>query len=522
MSTHTGRSVEQPNTRKEERFVQTEFAAGRFEPSLLIDGKLVQARSGRTFADVDPYRETVIVHVPDAGVEDVEDAVNSAQRAFARTGWAQDHQLRGRCLRQLQDALQRHIEDLREILIAEVGCPIKMTRAVQLDMPVAELSDSAVLAETYPFARELAPHASMVPASARLLIREPWGVAGLITPYNYPIQQLCYKVGPALAAGNTVVLKPSPLTPLSSLLVARLVAEETEIPAGVLNIITSADPAVGKALVSHPDVQMIHFTGSTPVGKQIMVSAAAGVKKVALELGGKSANIVLDDADIEAVTRFNVERMARHSGQACTNLTRLVVPKTLYGEALEVAADHAPQVRWGDPRDPETHMGPQISRDNQQRVLRFIETGLTEGGRLIAGGGVPAASHTGYFVEATVIGDVGPDSTIAQEEIFGPVLAVIPYETDDEAIEIANNSAFGLSGAVWSASDTRALSVAKRVRTGTMDVNGATWFAPDSPFGGMKQSGLGREWGVTGFEEFLDTRVIGYPMPSQSITNYRP
>jgi aldehyde dehydrogenase (NAD+) len=259
---------------------------------------------------------------------------------------------------------------------------------------------------------------------------------------------------------------------------------------------------------------MIHFTGSTPVGKRIMATAAQGVKKVALELGGKSASIALEDADVEAVVRFNVPRMARHSGQGCTNLTRLLLPRAKYELGLEIAAEVGPQVRWGDPCDPGTHMGPQISAAHQQQVVQHIDRARGEGGRVITGGGVPDGCETGFFVEATVIADVHPDAAFAQEEIFGPVLAVIPYDTEDEAVTIANNSAFGLSGAVWSASDERALAVARRVRTGTMDVNGGTWFARDSPFGGMKQSGLGREWGEAGFEEYLDVRVIGYPLPA--------
>ena len=241
-----------------------------------------------------------------------------------------------------------------------------------------------------------------------------------------------------------------------------------------------------------------------------MAAAAQGVKKLFLELGGKSASIVLDDADISSVVTQGVFRMSRHSGQGCTNLTRMLLPREHYQAALEVAAAACAQVPWGDPRDETTHMGPQVARPHQQRVLGYIEKGLAEGGRLIAGGGVPSGS-TGYFVEATVIADVKPGDAIAQEEIFGPVLAVIPYETEEEAIRIANDSIYGLSGAVWSASTERALRVARRVRTGTLDVNGASWWASDTPFGGMKQSGLGRENGVTGFEEYLDTRVISHP-----------
>jgi aldehyde dehydrogenase (NAD+) len=485
--------------------------ANQFEPQLLIDGKLMPARGGATFANVDPYFETELGPTPDAGIEDVDAAVAAAQVAFEANSWSRDHRFRARCIGQLQEAMQRHVEALREILIAEAGCPRFMTHALQLEIPIAGLSDWTDMATNYEFERNVPAHPTMVPPNERLLIREPWGVAALITPYNYPIQQLCMKVGPALAAGNTIVLKPSPLTPWTAAFVGQLVVEETDIPPGVFNVITSSSPAVSEALVAHPLVEMIHFTGSTEVGKRIMAAAASGVKKVALELGGKSASIVLDDADVEAVVRFNVPRTARHSGQGCINLTRLLLPRSKYEFGLEIAAEVGPQVVWGDPRDLNTHMGPQISDAHRQRVLQFIEKGQAEGGRVVTGGGIPAAATHGYFVEATVIADVHPDATIAQEEIFGPVLAVIPYDTDDEAVAIANNSRYGLSGAVWSASDERALAVARQIRTGTMDVNGATWYGGDLPFGGMKQSGLGREFGVPGFEEFLDVRVIGYP-----------
>ncbi len=487
--------------------------AEEFVPKLLIDGQLVEARSGRTFANIDPYYETEIGQTPDAGIEDVDAAATAAQRAFEDTSWSKDPAFRVRCLGQLRESMQRHIEELREILIAEVGCPSFMTNYFQLNDPIDEMTDWMELAETYAFERHLPPHPAMLSPNERLLIKEPWGVAALITPYNYPIQQLIYKLGPALAAGNTAIIKPSPLTPWTANFVGKLVVEETDIPAGVVNVITSSEAAVSEALVAHPYVEMISFTGSTAVGKRIMATAAERVKKVALELGGKSATIALDDADIETVVRFNVPRMARHSGQGCTNLTRLLLPRAKYDMGVELAADLAGKIIWGNPRNPDTHMGPQISATNQQRVLQHIEKARAEGGRVVAGGGVPEAAETGYFVEATVIADVDPDSSIAQEETFGPVLAVIPYDTEDEAVAIANNSLFGLSGAVYSATDERAMAVAKRVRTGTMDVNGATWFARDTPFGGMKQSGLGREWGMAGFEDFLDTRVIGYPTP---------
>ena len=483
-----------------------------FVAELLIDGKPVPAALGGTFPNINPYTEQEIGPTPEATVEDVEAAVAAARRAFDETKWSQDHAFRGRCITQLREALQRHAEELREILVDEVGCPIFMTRPpmLQLEVPLNYLENDAELARTFSFESYMADLERPYGVDRRLVIKEPWGVVGIITPYNYPIQQLCAKVGPALAAGNTVVLKPSPFTPWSACFVGKVAAEETDIPPGVLNVLTTTSAEVSEAIVAHPGVDMISFTGSTAVGRRIMETAAQSVKKLFLELGGKSASIVLDDADIENVVTQGVYRMSRHSGQGCANLTRMLLPRAHYESALEVAAAAAAEVPWGDPRDEKTHMGPQVGRPHQQRVLGYIEKGLAEGGRLIAGGGVPSDT-TGFFVEATVIADVKPDDTIAQQEIFGPVLAVMPYDTEDEAIGIANNSIYGLSGAVWSSSTDRALRVARQVRTGTLDCNGASWWGIDTPFGGMKQSGLGRENGQTGFQEYLDTRVISHP-----------
>jgi aldehyde dehydrogenase (NAD+) len=483
-----------------------------YAPELLVDGRLRPAASGATFDNTDPYTEQVIGATPDAGLADVDSAVAAARRAFDETKWSEDHAFRARCLMQLSEALQRHTEELREILVAEVGCPIFMTRRpmVQLEVPLDELRLFADLASSYQFDYYMSNIDRQVQVDRRLVIKEPWGVAALITPYNYPIQQLVAKAGPALAAGNAVILKPSPWTPWSALFVGKVAAEETEIPPGVFNVITTSDNAVSEALVAHPGVDMIAFTGSTAVGRHIMAAASARLKKVLLELGGKSASIVLDDADVAGVVENGVFRMARHSGQGCTNLTRMLLPREHYEAGLEVAAAAAAKVPLGDPRLETTHMGPQIGKPHQARVMGYIEKGLAEGGRLIAGGGVPR-NTTGYFVEATVIADVKPTDTIAQEEIFGPVLAVIPYDTEEDAIAIANDSIYGLSGAVWSASTDRALRVARRVRVGTLDTNGASWWAADTPFGGMKQSGLGRENGVAGLCEYLDTRVISHP-----------
>ena len=483
-----------------------------FVAELLIDGKTTGGAEGATFANIDPYTEQELGPTPEATVVDVEAAVAAARRAFDETKWTEDHAFRGRCITQLREALQRHGEELREILVSEVGCPIFMTRSpmLQLDVPLIYLEDAAELARSYSFDSYMADLERPYGIDRRLVIREAWGVVGIITPYNYPIQQLCAKVGPALAAGNTVVLKPSPFTPWSACFVGKVAAEETDLPPGVLNVLTTTDAAVSEAIVAHPGVDMISFTGSTAVGRRIMETAARNVKKLFLELGGKSASVILDDADIPSVVEQNVFRMSRHSGQGCANLTRMLLPREHYEAGLEVAAAAAAKVPWGDPRIETTHMGPQVGRPHQQRVLGYIEKGLAEGGRLIAGGGVPSGT-SGFFVEATVIADVKPGDTIAQEEIFGPVVAVIPYETEEEAIRIANNSIYGLSGAVWSSSTERALRVGRRIRTGTLDLNGASWWATDTPFGGMKQSGLGRENGTTGFEEYLDTRVISHP-----------
>lgn len=478
-----------------------------FAPRLLIDGSLVDSDS--RFTNIDPYTEQVLGSTPEATIVDVESAVRSSRRAFEETTWRFDHSFRAHCLTQLYDGLARRSEELREILVAESGCPISMTRGQQLDTAIVELTSWAAMAEEYSYESYLSPVQRPNGTSERLVLREPIGVAALISPYNYALNMLITKLGPALAAGNTAVVKPSPHTPWTAAFIAEVAALETDIPPGVLNVLTSSDAEISRALVEHPLVDFVHFTGSTEVGRRIMASAAGTVKKVVLELGGKSAHIVLDDADVEAAVRFTVARMSRHSGQGCTNLTRLLLPRTHYEAALSVAAEAAADIVWGDPRNETTHMGPQISAQNRDRVLSAIDNAIVEGGRVIAGGGAP--DSTGFFVEATVIADVNPKSTVAQEELFAPVLAVIPYDDDDDAVSIANDSIYGLSGAVTGGSNARALAVARRVTTGTMDVNGASWAAPDSPFGGLKQSGLGTDWGVYGFEECLQLRVIGHP-----------
>jgi aldehyde dehydrogenase (NAD+) len=344
----------------------------------------------------------------------------------------------------------------------------------------------------------------------RLLRREPIGVVGAITPWNVPLYLNLAKIGPALAAGCTVVLKPAPDTPWSATHIGRLAAEKTDLPPGVLNVVASSDHRVGEILTSDPRVDAVTFTGSTATGRRVAQCASETVKKVFLELGGKSANVVLDDADFSRALP-SAAMTCVHAGQGCAITTRLLLPRSRYEEGLEIVRAAFEGWRYGDPTDPSVLQGPQVSRRQRDRVLGYIEKGRAEGARLVLGGGVPKHLPRGFYVEPTIFADVDPRSTIAQEEIFGPVLCVLPFEDDDDAVRIANGTIYGLSGAVTSADEGRALAVARRIRSGTLSVNGGMWFHVDTPFGGYKQSGVGRENGVAGFEEYLETKVIGLP-----------
>ncbi len=480
------------------------------ESRLLIDGKRVEARGGRSYPNVNPATEETIGVAADAGVADAQDAIAAARRAFDESSWSTDLELRSRCLRQLHAALEKHKEELRPQIVAEAGAPIQLTYAVQQDSCIQDMLWDIEVAERYEWERELPVHEFFGMKSRRLVLREPMGVAALITPWNFPFMLNLSKLVPALMAGNTAVLKAAPDTPFSASFIGRLIAEETELPPGVLNVLTASDPAeIGEVLTGDPRVDLVSFTGSTAVGKHIMARCAETLKRIFLELGGKSASIILDDADIGSVAAGAMVCM--HAGQGCAITTRLLVPRSRYEEALPILEAAFQNVPYGDPTDPAHIMGPLVSARQRDRVLGLIEKGRAEGARLLVGGGRPAHLEKGYFVEPTLFVDVDPDSTIAQEEIFGPVLAVIPFEDDDDAVRIANNSRYGLSGAVTSASLERAIGVAKRIRTGTLTVNGGMWFGPDSPFGGYKQSGIGREHGLEGFEEYLQTKTLGLP-----------
>ncbi len=481
------------------------------ERRLLIDGKLCEARDGRSYANLNPATEEVIGVAADAGTEDALQAVAAARRAFDETDWSTDLALRSRCLRQLHDALERRREELRPQIVAEVGTPIQLTYAVQQDSAIADMLWDVEVAEKYEWERELPVHEFFGMRSRRRVIHEPVGVAALITPWNFPFMLNLSKLVPALMAGNTVVLKAAPDTPWSASWIGRVAAEETELPPGVLNVLTSADPAeVGEVLTGDPRVDLVSFTGSSAVGKHIMQRSASTLKRVFLELGGKSAHVVLDDADFAKTVPGGV-MVCVHAGQGCAITTRMLLPRARYAEGVALLESAFRNVPYGDPTKPGNLMGPLINARQRERVLGYIEKGRAEGARLLVGGGRPAHLPKGFYVEPTLFVDVDPDATIAQEEIFGPVLAVIPYQDDDDAVRIANNSRYGLSGAVSSASLERALAVARRIRTGTLAVNGGLWFGPDSPFGGCKQSGIGREHGVEGFEEYLQTKTLGLP-----------
>jgi aldehyde dehydrogenase (NAD+) len=484
------------------------------ESRMLIDGKLVEADSGKTFDNVNPATEQVIGVTADGSAEDMATAVAAARRAFDDTDWATNHSFRRRCLEQLQAALVEAKDEFHEIIVAEAGSPVLLAYAIQADTPIDDLGWIASRADTFDYERDLGEAMAWGTKNRRVVLKEPIGVVGAITPWNFPLFLNLQKIGPALAMGNTAVLKPAPDTPWSATVLGRIIAEKTDIPAGVVNIVPSSDHLVGEALVLDPRVDMITFTGSTLTGRRIMANAAQTVKRVHLELGGKSACILLDDANLAAAVPGSAIGVCTHAGQGCAIPTRLLLPRSRYDEGVELATQTLASIAYGDPTDPQHLMGPLISEKQRQRVLGYIEKGKAEGARLTTGGGIPEHLPTGFYIEPTVFADVDPDATIAQEEIFGPVLAIIPYTDDDDAVRIANNSIYGLSGAVSSASTSRALSVARRIRTGTVSVNGGMWIAPDAPFGGYRQSGNGREMGAEGLEEYLETKTLGIPAGS--------
>ncbi|WP_319448004.1 MULTISPECIES: aldehyde dehydrogenase family protein [unclassified Mycobacterium] len=468
---------------------------------MLIDGQLVETE--RTFASLNPATGEVLGYAPEGTVADAEAAIAAARRAFDAGTWATDVDLRIRCMAQLHQALLDHREELAALTIAEVGATPALTQGPQLDQPIQIVGYYAELLKDYPLTEDLGNIEVRGQQHHRWVEKEPAGVVAAIIAYNYPNQLALAKLAPALAAGCTVVLKGAPDTPLVTLALGELIANHTDIPAGVVNVLSSSDPEVGAVLTTSPDVDMVTFTGSTPTGRRIMAAASETLKKVFLELGGKSAAIVLDDADFATAAMFSAFSMASHAGQGCALTSRLLVPRKHHDELVELVKTNFSHVRYGDPNEPTTYMGPLISERQRDKVDAMVKRAVEAGATLATGG---EKKGPGYFYTPTLLTDVTPDMEIAQDEVFGPVLVVIAYDDDDDAVRIANDSIYGLSGAVFGSQD-RALAVARRIRTGTFSINGGNYFSPDSPFGGFKQSGIGREMGKAGLEEFLEGKT---------------
>ncbi|MGI5416179.1 aldehyde dehydrogenase [Actinomadura luteofluorescens] len=472
-----------------------------------MDGRLVPGAGG-AFETINPATEEVLGTAADASADDMDRAIAAARRAFDETGWATDRAFRARCLRQLREGLRRRADELRELTIQEVGAPRFLTFGAQLDAPVDDLAWFADLVEDYAWERDLGRAEPMGMPSHRRVVREAVGVVGAITPWNFPHQINLAKLGPALAAGNTVVLKPAPDTPWCAAVVGEVIAEETDIPPGVVNVVTSSDHALGAQLTRDPRVDLVSFTGSTATGRNVMASAAGTLKRVFLELGGKSAFVVLDDADLRAACSYAAFAGITHAGQGCAITTRILVPRERHDEAVEITAGALAKLGAGDPQDDRTICGPVISARQRERIEVYLELAVEDGGAFACGGGRPEGRDRGFWIEPTLITGLTNDSRAAREEIFGPVLVILPHDGDDDAVRIANDSPYGLSGAVHGGDVERARGVARRLRTGTVSVNGGVWYGADVPFGGYKQSGIGREMGVAGFEEYLETKSI--------------
>jgi len=465
---------------------------------LFIGGAWVAPSGKQTIEVHNAGNGEVMGRVPLGDEKDVERAVAAARSAL--DSWsATTPEQRSQFLEKISAGLKARADELARLIAQEVGMPLKMAARIQAGLPIANFANYAKLVKEFSFETRV---------GNSLVVREPVGVVGAITPWNYPLHQIALKVAPALAAGCTVVLKPSEVAPFNAFLLADVI-ESVGLPKGVFNLVTGSGSQAGEALVKHPGVDMISFTGSTRAGKRISELASQSIKRVALELGGKSASVILDDADIAAAVKGTVNGCYLNSGQTCTALTRMLVPESKYEEAAKVATEVANTFKVGDPLAETTRLGPLTSAAQLERVRGYIRKGVQEGAELLAGGAEPpeGAPAGGYFVRPTVFGKVKNSMTIAQEEIFGPVLSIIPYQDEDEAVRIANDSPYGLAGAVWSKDEARAQRVARRIRAGQVDVNGGA-FNMNAPFGGFKQSGHGREAGVFGLEEFLEYKSL--------------
>lgn len=464
---------------------------------IYIDGAWVPSSGTDTIDVINSTTEEVMGRVPAGTAEDVARAVAAAKAAFP--AWADTpREERAKYLQRISEGLGARTEELAATIAREVGMPLTLSRIIQVGLPMMTFGSMPQILDTFGFEERI---------GNSLVVREPVGVVGCITPWNYPLHQIAAKVGPALAAGCTVVLKPSEVAPLNAFILAEII-DAVGLPPGVFNLVCGTGPVVGEAIASHPDVDMVSFTGSTRAGRRVSELASATVKRVTLELGGKSPNVILDDADLERAVTDGVGKCFLNSGQTCSALTRMLVPRSRLAEAEEIAVRATETYTPGDPFADTTRLGPLVSAAQRERVRAYIAKGIEEGAKLLTGGiEPPEGLERGYFVRPTVFSEVRPDMTIAQEEIFGPVLSIIPYTTEEEAIEIANGTIYGLAGGVWSADPDRALRVARRLRTGQVEVNGGA-FNPLAPFGGYKQSGHGRELGTYGLAEYLEIKAI--------------
>ena len=468
---------------------------------IYVDGNWVASSGTENIDVINPSTEEIIGSTPAGTKEDVDLAVKAAKEAFQ--GWSETSlEERLSYIENLAAKLGERSAEIGELISQEVGMPGKMSMMIQAGLPATTTASISGTAREFPFEETI---------GRSLVTREPIGVVGCITPWNYPLAQIMAKVAPAMAVGCTVVLKPSEVAPLNAFLLAEII-DELNFPKGVFNLVSGVGPVVGEAIAAHPDVDMVSFTGSTRAGTRVAEIAAANVTRVHQELGGKSANIILDDADLSAAIPSAVGACFLNSGQTCSALTRLLVPSSKMEEAAELAAQAAAGFTVGPADDETSKLGPLVSQMQWDRVQSYIQTGIDEGATLVTGGlGKPDGLDSGYFVQTTVFANVKNSMKIAQEEIFGPVLSIIGYEDDDDAIQIANDSDYGLSGGVWSSDNERALKVAKKLRTGEVDMNGS-FLNTDAPFGGYKKSGNGRELGRFGMDEFVEAKQINLPL----------
>ncbi len=468
--------------------------------NLYINGSWVPSQSTDTIEVINPSTETPFAIVAMGNEADVDLAVEAARLALP--SWsATSVNTRVDLLKKISEALTARQTEIGDMIATEMGMPAPWAGMIQVGLPIAAFSSFADILTDYEFEYAMA---------GTQIIKEPIGVCGFITPWNYPLHQIVGKVAPALAAGCTMVLKPSQLAPINAFLLAE-VLDDAGVPPGVFNLVSGAGSKVGKAISGHPDIDMVSITGSTQSGIKVAQSGAETIKRTTLELGGKSPNLLLEDADFSAAVAKGVSDCFLNSGQTCSALTRMIVPSSRQAEVVEIAVATAESLVVGGAFDTGAYIGPLVDSDQQQSVTGYINKGIEEGARLVTGGpGRPEVPDKGYFVKPTIFADVKPDMIIAQEEIFGPVLCIIPYETEDEAIRIANDSLYGLSGAVWSADLKRARNAARQIKTGQVFINGAG-FDINAPFGGYKQSGNGRERSKYGLEEFLEIKAaIGY------------